>query len=205
MKAPHLELLGEEPSMEAFLHAFLARLLPVECTFMVHTFQGKHDLLRKLPERLRGYQRWLPSEWRLVVLVDQDEEDCLKLKARLEDMAKASGLLTRTRAVRHHWQVVNRIVVQELEAWYFGDWEAVRDAYPRVSPTVPRQARYRDSDAIRGGTWEAFERILRRRGYFRTGLRKIEVAQAVAANIEIDRNRSHSFMKFHQAIAEVVL
>jgi hypothetical protein len=25
--------------------------------------------------------------------------------------------------------VVNRLAIEELEAWYFGDWEAVRAAY----------------------------------------------------------------------------
>ena len=67
-------------------------------------------------------------------------------------------------------QLVNRVVIEELEAWYFGDWEAVRSAYPRVSPTVPNQSRYRNPDSVQGGTWEAFERILKGHGYFRTGL-----------------------------------
>jgi len=43
-----------------------------------------------------------------------------------------------------------------------------------VSPTIPNHAGYRDPDAIRGGTWEAFERILKRHDYFKTGLRKVE-------------------------------
>ncbi len=34
-----------------------------------------------------------------------------------------------------------------------------------------------DPDAIPGGTWEAFERVLQRSGYFQTGLRKLEAAQ----------------------------
>ena len=92
--------------------------------------------------------------------------------------------------------------IEELEAWYFGDWEAVRAAYPRLKPTVPRPARYRVPDAIKGGTWEAFERIMQRHGYFETGLRKIEAARAVAARMEVDRNRSLSFVRFHEIIAE---
>ena len=74
--------------------------------------------------------------------------------------------------------------------------------YPRVSPNVAQQAGYRDPDAVRGGTWEAFERILEKRGYFKNGLRKIEAARAIAPNIDPARNRSRSFAAFRDALAE---
>jgi hypothetical protein len=84
-------------------------------------------------------------------------------------------------------------VIEELESWYFGDWEAVRGAYPRVSPTLPNSRGYRDPDAIRGGTWEALERQLQKAGYFAGGIRKIELARTLAPLMEPDRNTSHSF------------
>ena len=74
--------------------------------------------------------------------------------------------------------------------------------YPRVSPNVPQQAGYRDPDAVQGGTWEAFERILEKRGYFKNGLRKIEAARAIAPNIDPARNRSRSFAAFRNALIE---
>ena len=95
------------------------------------------------------------------------------------------------------------MAIEELEAWYFGDWSAVRRAYPRVSAKVPRQAKYRFPDAIKGGTWEAFERILKRAGYFRTGLRKIEAARAVAEHMDPERNSSPSFCSLKSALAQV--
>ena len=203
MTVRHLEFLVEEPSMEVFLQAVLPRLLPARITFEIHVFQGKHDLLRKLNDRLRGYKHWLSGDCRLVVMVDRDDEDCLTLKRKLEDAAAQSGLRTRSQAGGGSWQVVNRVVVEELEAWYFGDWEAVRSAYPNVPPDIPHQSNYRDPDAITiaGGTWEAFERILKRHGYFKTGLRKREAARAVAAHIDPVRNRSRSFVTFRDAIA----
>ena len=188
--------------MEAFLQTLLPRLLPSGRTFEIHAFQGKRDLLSNLRARLSGYRRWLPPEWRLVVLVDQDDDDCRALKAELEQAAAGAGLLSRTTAGELPWQVTNRVVIEELEAWYFGDWDAVRGAYPRVSRTVPQQARYRDPDAIQGGTWEAFERVLQRRGYFTTGLRKVEAARAVAAHIDPARNSSRSFEKLRAVITE---
>ena len=69
MATTHLEVLVEEPSMEAFLRALLPRLLPQDRTFEIHPFQGKSDLLGKLEARLRGYAAWLPADWRIVVVV----------------------------------------------------------------------------------------------------------------------------------------
>ena len=202
MTARHVEFLVEEPSMEAFLRALLPRLLPPDRSFDVRVFQGKPDLLRKLENRLRGYAKWLPEDHRIVVMVDRDNDECHALKAQLEEAAGRAGLLTRSHAAGRPWQLVNRVVIEELEAWYFGNWEAVRLAYPRVSATIPDKAAYRVPDAISGGTWEAFERILKRHGYFTTGLRKTEAARAIATHVDPARSRSHSFGKFFDALME---
>ena len=118
MTVGHLELLVEEPSMGAFLEATLPRLLPVDCTFAIHAFQSKDDLLRKLPGRLRGYRLILPDDWRLIVMMDRDNTDCREVKANLERESCQAALITRTQ-VAAAWQVVNRVVIEELEAWYF--------------------------------------------------------------------------------------
>lgn len=80
MIARHLELLVEELLMEALLRELLPCILPVDRSFEIHTFQGKRDLLGKLENRLKGYARWLPADWRIVVVVDRDDDDCLRLK-----------------------------------------------------------------------------------------------------------------------------
>ena len=202
MAAQHLEFLVEEPSQEAFLQELLPSHLPAGVTFQVHAHRGKGDLLTKLTGRLRGYAKYLPADWRIFVLVDRDADDCRELKQRLEDISAQVGLLTRARAGGNPWQVVNRIVIEELEAWYFGDPEAIRNAYPRVSLRTLNQARYRDPDAISGGTWEALEQVLQRNGYFRSGIRKVEAARTIAAQIAPQRNRSRSFQVFYAAIRE---
>lgn len=202
MAAVHLELLVEEPSMEAFLRALLPRLLPQDRTFEVYPFQCKDDLLGKLEARLRAYAKWLPNDCRVVVVVDRDNEDCRALKRRLEVLARRAGLRTRTRAGNAEWQLVNRIAIEELEAWYFGDWPAVQEAYPGVSANHPQRRSFRDPDAIAGGTWEAFERVMQRHGYFRAGLAKREAARAIGARINPSRSRSRSFALFCDAIAE---
>jgi len=204
MVASHVEVLVEELSMEAALRVLLPRVLG-DLSFEVYPHQGKLDLLKRLPDRLRGYSTWLPDDYRIVVVVDRDDEDCDVLKQRLEKMASDAGLRSRSQPGGQPYQVVNRLAIEELEAWYFGDWDAVRAVYPRVPEQIPRQSKYRDPDAITGGTWEAFERVLKRAGYFQTGLRKIEAARAVAEHWQPQANRSHSFQAFHGVLQEMTV
>jgi hypothetical protein len=196
-------VLVEEPSAEAALRILLPKMVG-EATFAVYAHACKDDLLKCLPRRLRGYASWLPDDWRIVVLVDRDDEDCAKLKERLEAMAAEAGLATKSKTRSRHIAVVNRLAIEELEAWYFGDWQAVKQAYPRVNANIPSQAKYRWPDEINGGTWEAFERVMKAGGYFKTGLRKIEAARAVAEHMDPRRNTSLSFCALRDAIAEMV-
>lgn len=204
MSVDHVEILVEEPSMETALRLLLPRMIG-DLTFGIYTHQCKQDLFANLPNRLRGYRRWLPENWRIVVLVDRDDRDCHRLKDQLEQMATSAGLETKSTVKVNPYVVVNRLAIEELEAWYFGDWGAVKSAYPRVSQTIPYKAKYRDPDAIKGGTWEAFERILKRAGYFSGGLRKIEAARAIAQYMTPEINRSKSFQVFRNCLQEMVL
>lgn len=200
--ARHLELLLEEQSMEEFLQVLLPKVLPESCTFNFYVSQGKQDLLKNLNARLRDYSRWLPDDWRIVVVVDRDNDDCGVLKDKLEKKVADAGLRTRSQCQDGAWQLVIRIAVEELEAWYFGDWEAVRQAYPRVLCSVPKKRRYRKPDDIRGGTGKAFEQILQKGEYFRTGLLKTEAAKTIAPYIAPERNNSRSFRMFYNALVE---
>lgn len=203
--ATHLVLLVEEPSMEAFLHALLPRLMPARRTFEIHPFQGKDDLMAKLEARLRAYAQWLPEDWRVLVIVDRDDEDCQALKAKMDDIGTRAGLLTRTQAATEGqpaWQLANRIAIEELEAWYFGDWPAVQAVHPKLPDGIPKSRGYRDPDAIAGGTWEAFERVLQRHGYAKAGLAKIQTARAIGGHIDPGRSRSPSFLVFYAALVE---
>lgn len=200
MPVAHLEILVEERSMEAFLSAFLPKVLESTITFRIHTFQGKHDLLKQLPNRLSGYQKWIPNDWCILVIVDRDDDDCTTLKNRIETIVQAVGLTTPRQAVNRKFNVVIRIAIEELEAWYFGDWEAVRAAYPGIRASSP----YRDPDAVKGGTWQALERILQKAGYMRGGFQKVTAAKEIAPHFNPQRNRSHSFQVFYKTLQTII-
>jgi hypothetical protein len=191
----------EEPSMEAFLRGLLPRIL-TDVDFDVFVYQGKSDLRRSLPVRLRAQASWAPKTWRTVVLVDRDTEDCVALREELDAAARGAGLGIWA-GPSSDWSVVNRIAIEELESWYFGDWEAVRAAYPGVPATIPHKEPFRDPDGVRGGTWEAFERILQGAGYFDGGLRKIEAAREISTHVDLDRNRSRSFAKLAEVLRSI--
>ena len=190
--------------MESFLAAWLPRFLPESCDFGIYPYAGKDAQLRKIGDRLKGYATWMPAEYCIVVIVDRDREECRELKSRMEEICERAGLRSRRAVGGLDWQVVTRIAIEELEAWYFGDWSAVCAVYPRVSPNIPNQAPYRNPDAIAGGTWEAFERLLQKHGYFKQGLAKVQAATAIGKHVDPTRNRSRSFALFRDAIAEAV-
>jgi hypothetical protein len=201
----HIEFLVEDMSTEVALQGLLPRMLEHETTFRLHTLGSKPVLLRKLPRILRGYSSWLPPDYRVVVLVDEDRQDCVELKSRLDQVAREAGLTTLrdSRLGGELCQCVCRIAVEELEAWFFGDWTALRTAYPRLLTSPPHRAKYRHPDSIGGGTWEQLEILLQRAGYYLTGIPKIEVARRVAVHMEPKRNTSHSFQVFREALNEL--
>jgi hypothetical protein len=200
----NLELLVEERSAEQALRVLLPRIVP-NADFEVRVFRGKIDLLKRLPDRLKGYATWITrANTCLVVLVDRDD-DCLKLKADMEQMASAAGLLTVAAAsLSRQAEVLNRIAVEELEAWFFGDISALCAAYPRVPASLGQRAKYRRPDAILGGTWEALEHVLQEHSYHPGGLAKVAAATKIAQHMNVDVNSSRSFQVFRDGIRRLV-
>lgn len=195
----HVELLVEEESAASALELLLPQLLPAGSTSSVIRFQGKPDLLSKLPKRLRGYANIGSSSLRIVVLVDRDDDDCVELKRRLERICKDQGLPSKTTSPNRFF-VANCLAIEELEAWFFGDVPAIVAAYPGVPPTLGAKAAFRDPDRIAGGTAEALERVLKEAGHHQSGLRKSAAAMEIAAHMDVGSNRSRSFQHFAETV-----
>ena len=188
----------EEPSAEAALVELVPRILNNHnFEYDIFPFQGKHALLRNLPKRLKAYQHRPDDHWRVVVLVDRDDDDCRVLKQNLEQFAHDANLTTRS-VSPNNFRVINRIVVEELETWFFGDVEALGAAYPRIDANLSQQAPYRDPDGIKGGTWEQLEKLLKH--YHPGGLEKIRAAQDIAKHMQPEHNRSKSFQVFRDTL-----
>lgn len=197
----YLHVFVEEPSAEAALTHLLPKLLPASIGWNILSFQGRDDLLTKLPSQFVSYAQWIPDDHRIVVLVDEDRQDCSALKERLEESAHLAGLPTVTSA-GNQGRVLNRIAVEELEAWFFGDPDALRKEFDRL-PDFERREAYRHPDQVQGGTWEALERLLRRYGYYQAGLAKIDLAERVSRHMVPKRNRSPSFRCFSEGLLEL--
>ena len=205
MRILHLEFYVEEESLELALTQILPKILPSNVTFNIHGYEGKPDFLKKVPNRLKGYQPSLHPDWKIVLLIDEDREDCLNLKKQLEEMAISAGLITKSSCQKNKsFQVLNRIVVEELEAWFFGDVEAICQAYPKVSPHLAKRKGYRDPDAIKGGTAEALERVLKKAGYHQGGLEKKKASREISQYMNPESNRSKSFQVFYQGLLEII-
>lgn len=200
-----IEFFLEEPSAEAALSTILPKILSVDIIYNFHVFEGKHDLLKKLPRRLKGYSKWLPEDWRIMVLIDEDRKDCRELKAKLEKTAHNAGFVTKSSATPNGtFQVVNRLAIEELEAWFFGDIEALHAAYPKISKNLQSKAKYQNPDAIQGGTSEALEGLLIQKKYYKGRIPKPTVAQNIAQYMEPSRNRSRSFQVFIEGLKACV-
>ena len=95
-------------------------------------------------------------------------------------------------------------MVEELEAWFFGDVQAICQAYPKVSANLATKEKYRYPDAIKGGTWEALERVLQKAGYHQGGLEKYKASSEISKYMNPKSNRSKSFKVFYKGLLQSI-
>lgn len=194
--------------MAAFLSELLPRYLDPAILWRPIDYGSKWQMLRVLPNRLRGYANYGPAyRPRVLVLIDRDEYNCLALKATLESHTAQCGLTSiRQRAIGGDFDVVNRIVIEELEAWFFGDFAALEAGWPGMGRRA-NKASYRDPDAIVGGTHEALFRALKSAGHLSglDRLPKIETARQMGRLMVPDQNRSHSFRQFWAGLSALAI
>ena len=195
----------EELSAEEALYNLVPKIIGPGHSIKIYSFQGKHDLLNNLSNRLKALKRGFASDDRIVILIDEDREDCKALKGKLETIANASGFNSKSAVLPGTmFHVLNRIAVEELEAWFFGDMNALLNAFPKLPASLREKASFRNPDGINGGTWEALERVLNKYGYYSGGIPKVELARAVSQHMNPQNNRSRSFQVFRDGLAEMV-
>ncbi len=108
----NLVFLLEDRSMAALLEALLPRIVPSDVVFRLIPHEGKSDLDKSIPRKLKA---WQDPGAIFVVLRDQDSADCMQLKSQLAALCAEAG----------RPGTLIRIACRELEAWYLADLAAV--------------------------------------------------------------------------------
>ncbi len=171
----------EERSAKEMLQGLLPKFLPDNIFPIYVVFQGKQDLEKQLPVKLKG---WSKPNTVFIVMRDQDSGDCLAIKQSLVQKCVAAGKP----------DVLVRIACHELESWYLGDLQAVENA---IGPSniSNRQQRYRSPDDLSNPS-QALKRISSK-------YQKISGSRAIGEKLNIDDNRSRSFNVFIAGIRQL--
>lgn len=159
---------------------------------------AKRALLDQLPRLLTGYGK-TPGIDAVVVVLDSDRRDCKSFLKELQT------LLQRCRPAPN---ALFRLAIEELEAWYLGDRQALLAAYPRARKDV--LGRYHQDSVC--GTWEVLadavhpggSTALQKAGWPLPGEIKHDWAERIGPRMNIEQNMSPSFCKFRDGLRRLV-
>lgn len=214
----HLEVLVEDASGKVALQTLIPKILagaPEAPTVTYRAYKGaghipkgiknpldakKRVLLDRLPALLKGYGKSLPQGLAAVVVVaDLDHHDCRAFLTELEGLWDACNPAPKT---------LFALSIEELEAWLLGDLRAIRAAYPQAKAGVLRD--YQPDSVV--GTWEVLadavhqggSQALKRQGAHAVGKAKSDWAKEITPHMDVDSNRSPSFVAFRQGLRALV-
>lgn len=169
--------------MAEIVNIVVPKIVPSGVAVQAIPHEGKSDLESSLPRKLRA---WREPGVSFVVMRDKDSGDCVKIKKHLLELCKDAG-----RA-----DTLVRIVVHELENWYFGDLVAVATAFEQPGLELQsKKAKYRTPDRISNACQE-FKKLV-------PDFQKVSGAKAIAPHLNITRNTSHSFKIFTSGVAKM--
>jgi len=176
----------EEPSMKVLLEGLLPRLFPglIEHQhFLCIPHEGKSDLDKSIPRKLKA---WQEPDAKFVIVRDNDNADCIDIKARLHAVCVEAG----------RPETLIRLVCQELESWYLGDLLALAEAFKQPKINTPAlHKRYRTPDEWHKPSIEVKRHI--------SAFQKTSGARAMAQHLGTHDNRSTSFNQFIQGVRRI--
>lgn len=180
-----VEFLLEEVSMKNALEVLLPKILPQgfklneNCFLRPHN--GKSDLEKSIPKKIKAFSSF-GEETKIVVLQDQDSNDCKTLKRRLRELCEENG--------GRHFLI--RIACKELESWYLGDLNAVQQVYPRFKAGRHcNKSKYRNPDLC-----QASDELKKLIPEFQKGFASREIPK----HMTIEMNTSPSFKQFVEGL-----
>ena len=212
----HIEVLVEDSSGAKLVEMLLPNVIGPQGephTWRVHSYKGigrlptglsakadpaKRALLNQLPRLLSGYGRTSGID-AVVVVLDNDRRDCIAFLHELRALLGQCNPAPRT---------LFRLAVEEMEAWFLGDRQALLAAYPKAKKDV--LARYQQDSAC--GTWELLadaihpggHAAIHATGWPLPGQIKHEWADNIAPHMNIENNASPSFCKFRDGLRRLV-
>lgn len=212
----HIEFLVEDSSGEKLLQVLLPKLIGPHGephTWRLHAYKGvgripkemtsqgdpaKRILLEQLPKLLRGYGK-TPGIDAVVVVLDTDKRDCKTFLTELIAVAMACDPAPNT---------LFRLAIEEIEAWYLGDQQALLTAYPKAKQKV--LSSYIQDSAC--DTWECLADAvhlggaiaIKKLGWPFPGRAKHMWAEKIGPLMTVDNNQSPSFAKFRDGLRQLV-
>jgi hypothetical protein len=211
----HFEVLIEDQSGKIAIEYILKRIFSnnnLSHTFKIFSYKGigrtpkglkntsdpsKRILLDQLPRILKGYGKSFHNtpDCAVLVVVDSDKRNCVEFKNELLSILDKCNPRPTT---------LFRIAIEEIEAWYLGDIEAIKKAYKKAKHDV-LDSYIQDSIC---NTWEKLADAiypggsskLRKLSFVEVGNVKCEWAEKISPFLDIETNRSKSFQVFRDGV-----
>jgi hypothetical protein len=182
-----LIFLVEELSIKTVLETILPKLIPEHIHYICINHQGKQDLTKSIPKKLKAFHASPVTKF--IIVHDQDSHDCRNLKDDLLQLCQNAGKP----------EAMIRIICHELESWFLGDLAALEKAYGLSPQSLSRrqnQNRFRDPDRLNSAKEEL--RKLVSEYYPNTHSR------AIAPHLSLTDNKSRSFQVFINGIGKIL-
>lgn len=209
----HFEFLTEDKSSGKAMDILIPKMLGNGITYKIHTYKGigripkgmspkndanKRFLLDQLPRLLRGYGK-TPECGIIVVICDLDNRD------KRQFLSELNGVLN---TCNPKPQTLFCISVEEFEAWYLGDLEAIQKAYPHAKKLFLNNY---VNDSI-CGTWELLadavykggHTALSKKGWQEVGKQKSVWAVTISPYMNVNENTSPSFKDMYTQLQSAI-
>ena len=175
-------IMVEEQSIEE-VTKIIVRRLGIENQIVVIPHNGKNDLEKSFPRKILNWKK--PERTRFVICRDNDGLNCTLLKQRLKDLVPKNA--------QHDFKL--RLVMNELEAWYLGDLNALNLAGLITKGTVAQNLNkktFKFPEHVSKAKLE-FKKLVKSGG-------QITLARKIAPHLDLQNERCKSFKHFISAI-----
>lgn len=212
----HIEVLVEDKSGSKLLENIMPEIIAnieSQHTWRIVPYKGigrlpsglkasgdpaKRALLNQLPRLIAGYGK-TPGFDLVVVVLDCDNRDYYEFSNELNNLVANCHPAP---------NALFGIAIEEMEAWFLGDRNAILAAYPKAKKDILN--RYIQDSIC--GTWEVLadaiypggSQAIKKAGWPPPGIIKNEWAEKISPHMDASINQSPSFCQFRDALRQNV-